>query len=256
MKPEDFAGERGKYRGWRRVVKAQQQLYRLEQTELAMLIYLSSIASYLSQIKRLRADYQREDPGTVFSDRAWAQRLLMKASLTKRERLDVFFSAGGVYSSKEVEKALRHRCQRIHEERRLPASFKRPPTARSVSSFRTSTTTSTQSSLRSRGPKSSGRHGSHVATVELPEEEDLDEEEDLEHDPEAYETYAAMVEEEGETQDEDEQEVIRDDDGVTPEELKEAWAAGWRAKDKVAEKRKGRSFRSDAGKPVRRGDDP
>ena len=27
-------------------------------------------------------------------------------------------------------------------------------------------------------------------------------------------------------------------------------------KDKVAEKRKGRSFRSDAGKPVRRGDDP
>ena len=95
-----------------------------------------------------------------------------------------------------------------------------------------------------------------MATVALPEEEDLDEEEDLEHDPEAYETYAAMVEEGGETQDEDEQEVTRDDDGVTPEELKEAWAAGWRAKDKVAEKRKGRSFRSDAGKPVRRGDDP
>ncbi len=128
MKLEDFAGERGKYRGWRSVVKAQQQLYRLEQTELAMLIYLSSIASYLSQIKRLRADYQREDPGTVFSDRAWAQRLLMKASLTKRERLDVFFSAGGVYSSKEVEKALRHRYQRIHEERRLPPILSRPTT--------------------------------------------------------------------------------------------------------------------------------
>ncbi len=185
-----------------------------------------SIASYLSQIKRLRADYQREDPGTVFSDRAWAQRLLMKASLTKRERLDVFFSAGGVYSSKEVEKALRHRCQRVHdEERRLPVSFRRPPTAKSVSSFRTSTTTSTQSSLRSRGSKGSG-HGSHVATVELPEEEDPDEDEDLEHDPEAYETYAAMVEEDGEVQDEDEQEATEDDDGVTPEELKEAWAAG------------------------------
>ena len=41
VKLEDFAGERGKYRGWRRVVKAQQQLYRLEQTELAMLICLS-----------------------------------------------------------------------------------------------------------------------------------------------------------------------------------------------------------------------
>ena len=315
VKLEDFCGERGKYRGWRRVVKAQQQLYRLESTELAMLIYLSckreardvldqltidemvapggldrvwelldeayhetseeyfervetefsqyrrvpgqSIASYLSQIKRLRADYQREDPGTVFSDRAWAQRLLMKASLTKRERLDVFFSAGGVYSSKEVEKALKHRCQRIHdEERRLPSTFKRPPVAKSVSSFRTSSTTSTQSSFRSRGPKSSGGHGSHVATVELPEEDDNDEEEDLEQDPEAYEDYAAMVEEEGEPQDDEEQEATDDEDGVTPEELKEAWAAGWRAKDKIAEKRKGRSFRSDAGKPARRGDDP
>ena len=36
-----FAGERSKYRGWRRVVKAQQELYKLETTELAMLIYLS-----------------------------------------------------------------------------------------------------------------------------------------------------------------------------------------------------------------------
>ena len=315
VKLEDFTGERGRYRGWRRVVKAQQQLYRLESTELAMLIYLSckreardvldqltidemvapggldrvwelldeayhetseeyfervesefsqyrrvpgqSIASYLSQIKRLRADYQREDPGTVFSDRAWAQRLLMRASLTKRERLDVFFSAGGIYSSKEVEKALRHRCQRIHdEERRMPSTFKRAPVAKSVSSFRTSSTTSTQSSFRSRGPKSSGGHGSHVATVELPEEDENDEEEDLEQDPDAYEAYAAMVEEEGEQLEDEDQEATDDDDGVSPEELKEAWAAGWRAKDKIAEKRKGRSFRSDAGKPVRRGDDP
>lgn len=38
---EDFYGDRQKYQAWRRVVFAQQQLYRLESAELAMLIYIS-----------------------------------------------------------------------------------------------------------------------------------------------------------------------------------------------------------------------
>ena len=313
---EDFYGERGRYRGWRRVVRAQQQLYRLEPTELSMLIYLSckkeardvldqltieemvapgglarvwqlldeayhetseeyferveaefnayrrqpgqSVASYLSQIKRLKADYLREDPGTVYSDRAWAQRLLVRASLSKRERLDCFFSAGGIYNSREIEKALRHRCQRIHEEeRKIPGGFRKLSHPRSIPSSRSSTTTST-TMTSSKGRGKGRAHGSHVAALveEEYEAEMCDEDEDLERDAEAYEVYLEQqgeceeggVEPEGEDQDQG----WSEEDALSPEELREAYAAGWRAKDKISERRKGRNFRMEA----KRDDDP
>ena len=50
-----------------------------------------SISEYISTLKRLRNEYLREDPGTVLSDKSFAQRLLSRAGLTKRERMDVFF---------------------------------------------------------------------------------------------------------------------------------------------------------------------
>lgn len=62
-----------------------------------------SIPSYLSQIKRLKMEYSREDPLTKMSDRAWAQRILVRAALTKRERMDVFFS-GGVTPPKRLRR--------------------------------------------------------------------------------------------------------------------------------------------------------
>ena len=315
---EDFYGERGRYRGWRRVVRAQQQLYRLEPTELSMLIYLSckkeardvldqltieemvapgglarvwqlldeayhetseeyferveaefnayrrqpgqSVASYLSQIKRLKADYLREDPGTVYSDRAWAQRLLVRASLSKRERLDCFFSAGGTYNSREIERALRHRCQRIHEEeRKIPGGFRKMshprsiPSSRSFPSSRSSTAAST-TTASSKGRGKGRSHGSHVAAVvedEL-EAEMCDEDEDFEMDADAYEVY---LEQQGEPEEgaedvegEGHDQEWSEEDAVSPEELREAFAAGWRAKDKISERRKGRNFRMDAKK--------
>ena len=305
VKIEDFYGDRSKYRSWRRVVRAQQQLYQLAEAELSMLIYLSckkeardvldqmtieemvktdglrrvwqlldeayhetseeyfervefeftsyrrvpgqSVASYLSQIKRLKADYLREDPGTQFSDRAWAQRLLVRASLTKRERLDVFFSSGGIYSSKEIEKALRHRCQRIHEEeRKVPSSFRRGPKSfRSSSSTASTAPTSASSKFRKKGfSKGSGTHvADREEGAESHEEED---DEDLEHDPQAYETYMQDREEDADEileEDAEEDECSEDEASVTQEELKEAWAAGWRAKDQIAEKKRHRSFK-------------
>ena len=45
-----------------------------------------TVPSFLAQIKRLKAEYAREDPGTTTSERARAQRLLVRASLSKRER--------------------------------------------------------------------------------------------------------------------------------------------------------------------------
>ena len=152
--------------GWqpKKAVEAQQQLYRLEEQELAMLVYLSTrkeardclnqapiseftragglqlvwrlldeafgeseeeqferaekeynqyrrlpgqpVAAYLGQMKRLKAQYQRVDPETHISDRGWGQRLLNRCSLSRRERLDVFFSAGGTYDPVSIERAI------------------------------------------------------------------------------------------------------------------------------------------------------
>ena len=304
---EDFYGDRSKYQAWQRVVRAQQQLYQLAESELSMLIYISckkeardvldqlsieemvgkgglkkvwhlldeayhetseehfervehefntyrrapgqSIPSYLSQIKRLKAEYMREDPESRLSDRAWAQRLLVRASLSKRERLDCFFSAGGFYVSREIERALRHRCQKIHEEeRRLPYPAKKPFRP-SPSSSRSSTTASTSSTgISSRSGRFKKGHGSYLTAIEEQDVEEEIDEEDLEKDPEAYEAYLQeqMPEDEEEVEDEAEDEVS-EEEAITAEELKEAWAAGWRAKDQVAEKRKGRNFRMSGG---------
>ena len=320
---EDFGGERGKYRSWRRVVRAQQQLYRLEEQELAMLIYLSckreardvldqltiedmvapgglavvwkvldeaysetseehfervelefnnyrripgqSIAAYLSQIKRLRAEYAREDPETVLSSRAWAQRLLMRAALSKRERLDVFYSAGGVYEPRSIEAALRHRCQKVHEEeRRLPqgntSAFKRSRFSAGSTRSTSTTTLSSAPTVSTIPAKSRGKgrgHPVHLASIDEEASQDLgeleDEDEDLEQDPEAYEAYLQDRQANGdEVPEEPEDEEDCTDDEVTHEELKEAWAAGWRAKDQVAEKRKGRNFKGGGSKYPRR----
>ena len=205
-----------------------------------------SIPSYLNQIKRLKMEYSREDPLTKMSDRAWAQRILIRAALTKRERMDVFFSAGGCYSPKEIEKALRHRCQKIHEEeRRLPQPTRRPfrsSTSR-ASSGRSSTTRSSSTSWRTR---SKGGQGSYMAAVEEEENPEDCDEEDLEADPEAFEAYIQENEEKEAAEEDDEAQEASDGEVITAEELKEAWAAGWRAKDQVNEKRKGRNFRNPA----------
>ena len=80
-----------------------------------------SIGTYLASMKRLKAQYTRVDPDSFISDKAWGQRLLQKASLTRKERLDVYYSAGASFNAAAIESALRHRCSLTHEEeRRLP----------------------------------------------------------------------------------------------------------------------------------------
>ena len=184
VKIEEFGGDRRKYQRWRKAVEAQSMLYRLEESEQAMLVHLStrakardvldqlplsefitegggvilwklldesfgetpaelferverelnsyrrlpgqSVATYLASMKRLRAQYTRVDPDSTISDRAWAQRLLNRASLQRRERLDVFYSPGGSYEAESIERALRHRCANVHEdERKVPGYLSR-----------------------------------------------------------------------------------------------------------------------------------
>ena len=76
---------------------------RFEERQEAFLTYRRqpgcSMAAYLATLKRLRQEYLKEDGETVISDKSFAQRMLSRAGLTKRERMDVFFSAGGRYAS-------------------------------------------------------------------------------------------------------------------------------------------------------------
>ena len=75
-----------------------------------------TVAHYLAEMRRLRAQLARVDPDSKMSDRAWGQRLLQRASLTRREKHDVYYSAGACFDPLSIEKALRLRCGRIHEE--------------------------------------------------------------------------------------------------------------------------------------------
>ena len=78
------------------------------------------MAHFLAEMRRLRAQYYCIGPDTKISDKAWAQKLLQKASLSRRERHDCFYAAG---DSIEIEKALRVRCGRIHEEEKHSTSY-------------------------------------------------------------------------------------------------------------------------------------
>lgn len=70
----------------------------------------------LSEMQRLRAQYSRVDPESKISDMAWGQKLLQRASLSRRERHDVYYAAGACFHSAAIEKALSVRCGRIHED--------------------------------------------------------------------------------------------------------------------------------------------
>ena len=99
-----------------------------------------SIASYIAGLKRLRAEYLKEDPGTTISDKAFSQRMLARASLTRRERMDVFFSSGGRYKASDVERVLRFRCGQIHLDERKGGTGRdrderRPPTTGAPASY-------------------------------------------------------------------------------------------------------------------------
>ena len=114
-----------------------------------------NITKYLSQLKRLKAEYLREDPGSVISEKAFAQRVLNRAGLQRKERHDVFYNAGGAYNSREIERVLRKRCAaiRVDDAKRGPAPPK-PLRRPSHHHPRSSSRGRSRSKERSRTPKS------------------------------------------------------------------------------------------------------
>ena len=230
---------------------------RFEEKQEAYLSYRrtpgQSIAAYVSTLARLRTEYLKEDPDTTISDKSYAQRMLSRAALTRKERMDIFFAAGGRYDSKAIERVMRFRCQNIHtEEKKQPyhhrtrgpnVTLKPPPSKRMNQSYRRTDR---------RGPQKPGRHhGSHLAEPEEfdGEEEEFEDEqavdnEDLEK--EVFNLSQGHDDDDGDYEDEQEgwgwedYEDEQEEDFQSVSDLREAYAAGWKAKQKASEKKKQR----------------
>ena len=193
-----------------------------------------SIAHFLAEMRRLRAQYYRIDPDSRISDKAWGQKLLQKASLSRRERLDCYYAAGASYDSLEIEKALRVRCGRTHEDEKK-VSHPRERASESYRSPGTSNYNKKKVFVRRRVNHTHLEQGAD-------ENEDFDEMEPIEEEAldETMEPEDSM------------EEAISSAEEVDEEELKEVFAAGWKAKQKTAEVRKNRGWR----KPEGRGNKP
>lgn len=310
---EQFKGNRDHYKEWKRTLEAQRSLYRLEDGELAMLIYLStsgearailnqleisemreegglsrvlklldesfgarsderfeqrqeeylqfrrtpgmSISAFISTLKRLRTEYLREDEQTVISDKAFAQRMLTRAGLSRRERMDVFFSSGGKYVTSKIEGVLRFRCANVHLDEKRGSSIQtkygqRPRDERWHPTKPRRQMFPKRSDRKHHRPT---RHHTHVADQEDDEPNEPSEEEEglSELDREDFEQEALA--EGGDYGDDDYEEDIpeedyEDEEWETVENLKDAYAAGWRAKSQAAEQRKGRGYKKGKGK--------
>ena len=314
---EPFRGNRQHYKDWRKILDAQRALYRLDDSELALLIYLScegearqvlnqlavgeiqeagglnrvlklledsygsraderfeerqeaflsyrrspgtSIAACIANLKRLRQEYLTEDQGTTLSDKSFAQRMLSRAALTRRERMDMFFSAGGRYRSRDIERVLRFRCQNIHVEEKGPVRRYPQQKKFTLTSNRGRPAGNPKKPYdRQRPHRSSKYHGSHVAetTGGHPEEDDDEEEDEDDVDNEDLEQEALTMghEEPEEEYYEDGEWWDEEEEGEygQMEELKEAYAAGWSAKHRSASVRKARGY-SDGGKSKGKG---
>lgn len=185
----------------------------------------------MSTLKRLRSEYLKEDEGTTISDRSFAQRLLTQAGLTRRERLDIFYSAGGKYDSKRIESVMRFRCGKIHTEETSSKSSSHKPYPKLVDRHGKPAGPRRAFYPRrsDRKPFRSSHHQAHVA--ENDEVDDDEVEEDSELEDLEQEALLAGDEEAGEYEPGDEEEYEEDPDEVEQiEDLKEAYAAGWRAK--------------------------
>ena len=190
-----------------------------------------SIPHYLAEMRRLKAQYMRVDPDTRLSDRAWAQKLLHKASLSRKERYDVYYSAGAVYDPTAIEKALRVRCAHLHhDERRTPS---RTPHREREKEDEVRTYKKKKVFIKKR------IHGSHVAdaTEEGEDDDEMPEEEGGEEEPQGQ----PGEDEEGDY--EEEEDNMTSDGEMDAGDLKEAFAAGWKAKQKVADIKKQRGWK-------------
>ena len=197
-----------------------------------------AMAHYLAEMRRLRAQYYRIDPGTKISDKAWGQKLLQRASLTRRERLDCYYAAGATYESLAIEKALRVRCGRVHEDEKKI----NPIREREHREPR-------ETIMKKKVFMKRKLNHTHVADQQEQEASPEIEEAEMEDEPspEVQERFGEAEDDEQEDDDELSEGELEED------ELREVFTAGWRAKQRTAEIRKNRGWKSGGGKSSGKG---
>ena len=216
-----------------------------------------SIAEYISTLKRLRSEYLAEDPDTVISGKSFGQRRLSRASLTRRERYDIFYAAGGAYDPARIEKVMRFRRSNIHTEEKKSSYGERTSNrlpddkGKAHLKARPSKYQPRRSDRRTR-PRAS-HHAAHVAENDEPNDDDDDyEEEPGDADSEDLEKEALLAARDEDDEDEahpdyDDEEPDYDRESELEaagvEDLRDAYAAGWKAKQKASEQRLGRGYR-------------
>ena len=209
-----------------------------------------SIGAYIGTLKRLRTEYLKEDEHTVISDKSFAQRLLTRAGLTRRERMDIFFSSGGKYATAPIERVIRFRCSNIHQEEGRGSSSSK---GNRLVEDRGHTSKPRKQMYVKRGDRKhtrSTRHQTALAGRDEPNDEYDDEEDPEDTDNEDLEQEALAAGGGGGSNDEGEEfedvpveDEWDDEEWNTVENLKDAYAAGWRPKQQSAEQRKGRGYR-------------
>ena len=208
-----------------------------------------AMSAYVAKLRRLKSEYLKEDVETRISDRAYAQRLLTRAGLSKKERTEVFFAAGGRYRSDAIERVLKFRCATLHTDE--------------VEKYRYG---KTHADLRHRsrrvykqsGAKSSTwkkkRHEAHLTEAEPEDEEEPDEDfeeeeddDDLDREDLEQEAYPADVRDDQEWWDDEgrdwQEGEWEDEDEWNMTDLRDAYTAGWRARQQSSEARKGRGYK-------------
>ena len=232
---------------------------RFEEKQEAFLTYRRqhgvAMGAYLANLKRMKSEYLKEDEHTRISDKAFAQRMLTRAGLTKKERMEVFFAAGGSYDSKAIEQVLRFRCATLHEEEKEKYGHARRP-HRSHRPQR-----GYGSQYRQRPRRSSAHWADHEGN---PADEDEDyeleeEDEDLDNEDLEQETLEASEHYDAYYQNWDDEEWQRPeeeygswewnsnddwdwDESWSRDELRDAYVAGWSAKAQSAGMRKARGY--------------
>ncbi|CAE8672228.1 unnamed protein product [Polarella glacialis] len=192
---------------------------------------------FIQTLNRLKMEYLNQDPESVISAKAFAQRMLQRSGLPHQQRMTVLFNAGGSYEPKEIERVLRRMFNRIAEQDvktgKTYGALKPPapggPPAKP---------TSTRFKARFR-----------VKSAMMAEEVD---------------NYDDGEEEEAEQQERDLEENSEDMSGAEDEDdpefhgaLQQAFAAGWQtARKATAGLRKGRQFSSSTSSKQAAVDDP
>eukprot|EP00439_Symbiodinium_sp_Y106_P033767 s6831_g4.t1 len=187
-------------------------------------------------MKRLKAQYVRVDPDTVLSSKAWGQRLLNRASLGRRERLDVYYSAGGYEPVALLCQHPRGRAAGAIDGffRRLPCLPGRPSSTTSRGTF-----------------PLQKRNAVHLAEGEL---ENMDEEEEEDFDQIGADFEHLMLDGGAETFEDQQGDDTEGGDrapgwrrGQRDRHVMEAFAAGWKAKGKASAQKKARGWSKPPG---------